>query len=81
MFMCVIFQLLFLVVMLKVMLLLRAYLVLSTFCFSVFGYRQMLKALGITFEVRCAVLFLCAVAFSNYRSMTGPTLCPNFLSC
>jgi hypothetical protein len=30
----------------------RAYLVLSTFCFSILGYQQMFKALGVTFDVR-----------------------------
>lgn len=30
----------------------RAYLVLSTFCFSILGYQQMLNALSVTFSVR-----------------------------
>jgi len=34
------------------MVLFRAYLVLSTFCFSILGYQQVFKALGVTFDVR-----------------------------
>ena len=53
----------------------RAYLVLSTFCFSTLGYQQMLKALGVTFDVRQYPIFLVIVL--NSIQTTVPLAIPD----